>query len=80
MPSTREHVPYLVSYRALAGLNQTQLAKLSGVSKNTIGTLEKGDRRGNRLVLVRLARALGVTVADLMSRDPEKSPVGSEQS
>jgi transcriptional regulator with XRE-family HTH domain len=50
--------------REQAGLSQSQLASLSKVSQPTIHALEKGEQLSSRK-LPQIARALGVTPADL---------------
>jgi transcriptional regulator with XRE-family HTH domain len=53
--------------RARAGLTQDALAKQAKVSRVYVIKLESGDRHSPSLtVLGRLARALGVTPADLL--------------
>jgi len=53
--------------RAKAGLTQDTLAKRAKVSRVYVIKLEAGDRQSPSLaVLGRLARALGVTPADLL--------------
>lgn len=52
--------------RIEAGLSQTRLAYLSGVSKQQISALECGTNGASPDALIRLAVALRCTVADLM--------------
>ena len=56
-------------YRAEAGLSQAALAKKASLSKAYVSELEAGmGRRPSGDVLLRIADALGVTIADLMGR------------
>ncbi|MCB9673942.1 MAG: helix-turn-helix domain-containing protein [Alphaproteobacteria bacterium] len=53
--------------RDLRGWTQSQLAEHSGVPRPTIATLESGSANPTMGVLVRIARALGVTIDELVS-------------
>lgn len=46
-----------------------QLAKKAGVSYATVCDLRKGNRKPRRITVLRIARALGVTEAELMKGD-----------
>ena len=52
--------------RQKAGLTQNELAKLAGVGRGTVHRLETLERGGYPRTLRRLARALGVTPAQLV--------------
>lgn len=54
----------LKKLRRKAGLSQYALAKLSGFSRQTISSLEKGGREPSWETVRRLARTLGVKVQD----------------
>jgi len=56
--------------REQAGYSQQELADESGVSQHTISELEQGRRRPQGRTLRKLAKVLGVEVADLR-KDPE---------
>ena len=51
--------------RELAGLSQQELANKTGVSQHTISQIELGQRKPQGRTLRKLAKALGVEVADL---------------
>ena len=51
--------------RKQKGLSQLDLSFESGVNKNYISDLERGDRNPTLLVLERIANSLGVTLEDL---------------
>lgn len=54
-------------HRVVRHLTQDDLAKLVGVSRQTIVALEKGDYTPSTLLALRLARVFGVAVEDLFS-------------
>jgi transcriptional regulator with XRE-family HTH domain len=54
------------SYRRALGLSQVALENKSGVPSNTIARLERGEHTASIPVLKKLARALGVTINDLL--------------
>ena len=56
----------LKQLRATNDLNQTNLAKKVGVTQAYIAMLEKGQQNPTLDVLQRLAKALKVTVAELV--------------
>ena len=62
----RRKMEQLTRLRRLNGLSQRALAKESGVSPATIYELENDRRNPNPSTLRKLARALGVEVADLL--------------
>jgi transcriptional regulator with XRE-family HTH domain len=54
-------------YRRKAGLSQEKLAALAGLDRTYVGGIERGERNVAVINIVRLARALGVRPAVLMS-------------
>lgn len=60
----------LVELRKAAGLSAYALAKAAGVSKQAVAKLEKGESAPSLETAARLARALGVSVADFVEPDP----------
>ncbi len=50
--------------RTMRGMNQVDLAEASGVSQNTISEIETGRRKARPATLGKLAKALGVDIAD----------------
>jgi transcriptional regulator with XRE-family HTH domain len=71
----------LTRLRTARGLTQDDLRHASGVSVDTISRLERGTRRAARGgTLTALARALGVSTADLLGmRPPERDGQGADQ-
>lgn len=64
-------------YRAEKKVSQAELARTAGVSPAYLSELESGaGRRPSGRVLLGLAQALGVTIADLLGRDVR--PASSE--
>ncbi len=62
----------LKTFRKAAGLTQTELAERVGTSKNQISNYETGFRSlsgASGEVLLKLARALGVTIEQLIEGD-----------
>lgn len=58
----------LIIARANAGLTLEELAKRSGVGKKTISRLEKGEPLQQAALLGKLAKSLGKTVEDFLTR------------
>jgi transcriptional regulator with XRE-family HTH domain len=52
--------------RVQKALSQERLAELTGLSTNFVGEMERGLKAPGLAVIVRLARALGVSVQDLL--------------
>ena len=53
--------------RTERGLSQERLAEAAGVTLNYVGNLERGEQGPSLHVLIKLARALDVDVATLLS-------------
>lgn len=56
----------LTKYRTQQGLSKLQLSLLSGVSRNTIAYIEKGQDNVSIRILEKLAKSLNVTTQDLI--------------
>ncbi len=63
-------------FRERAGLSQEALAHISGLHRTYIGSVERGERNVSLLNIYVLARALGLSAADLIGKAEllEKSP------
>jgi transcriptional regulator with XRE-family HTH domain len=55
--------------REAAGLNQRELARRTGLTPEYLNAVERGGRRPGVVTLVRIARALDVTIDDLIVVD-----------
>jgi transcriptional regulator with XRE-family HTH domain len=64
-------VPHLRRLREARYLSQAELARRSGIGRDTINRLEKGDREAEPPTIERLAAALGVGMADLIGSSGE---------
>ncbi len=66
--------------RTMRGMNQVDLAKVSGVAQNTISEIELGKREARPGTLKKIADALNVEISDLFGADipkvetPEQPP------
>jgi transcriptional regulator with XRE-family HTH domain len=52
--------------RVVRGLSQEQLGAASGVSRVTVGSIERGDHPASVLAYRKLARAFGVPLSELL--------------
>lgn len=55
----------LKEYRSRLGINQTELGKLAGVSRQTISLIERGDYSPSVTLALKLARICQTKVEDL---------------
>jgi transcriptional regulator with XRE-family HTH domain len=62
--------------RTLAGLSQAALARNSGVSQGHISGIESGDKQASPEMLTKIANALGVPIAALIT-DPTPEQVAA---
>ena len=61
----------LKSARAAKDLSQDDLAKLCGVSRQTISAIEKGDYNPTIRLCIAICKALGVTLDDIFWEEDE---------
>lgn len=52
-------------YRAELGLNQAEMGKKVGVSRQTISLIERGDYSPSVSLALKIAKVCGVTVEDI---------------
>ncbi len=56
---------YLKKYRSELGINQTELGRLAGVSRQTISLIERGDYSPSVTLALKIAKICKVTVEDI---------------
>ncbi|MBD3109860.1 helix-turn-helix transcriptional regulator [Bacillus sp. AGMB 02131] len=61
----------LKELRARDGYNQTELAKLAGVSRQTISLIERGEYMPSILIAVKIARIFNKKVEDVFIIEEE---------
>ena len=69
-----EKVPLLnklKEYRSDLGINQTEMGKLAGVSRQTISLIERGDYSPSVTLALKLAKICRVTVEDIEEEDED---------
>jgi len=59
-------------YRAELGVNQFEMGRLVGVSRQTISQIERGDYSPSVTLALKIAKACGVKVEDIFSYDEEE--------
>ena len=64
---------YLKEYRSRLGLNQTELGRLAGVSRQTISLIERGDYSPSVTLALKIAKICQVTVEDIFEYEEEES-------
>lgn len=57
------------AFRKLKGLTQLDLAKLIGVSVAVLGSVERGTRKPDLILLEKVSKALNVSVDELINRN-----------
>ena len=67
---------HLKEYRAKLGVNQQEMGRLVGVSRQTISQIERGDYSPSVTLALKLAQICGVLVEDIFSY---KEVVGDEK-
>ncbi len=60
-------VNHLKEQRARLGINQAQMGKLAGVSRQTISLIERGDYSPSVILALKLAQVCQVQVEDIFS-------------
>lgn len=64
----------LKDHRAKLGVNQQEMGKLAGVSRQTISQIERGDYSPSVTLALKLAKLCEVTVEDIFEYEEETSP------
>lgn len=55
----------LKEYRAKNGINQSEMGRLVGVSRQTISQIERGDYSPSVVLAIKIARYFNVSVEDI---------------
>jgi len=63
----------LKEYRARLGVNQQELGRLAGVSRQTISLIERGDYSPSVTLALKLAHICQATVEDLFILEEDES-------
>ncbi len=64
---------HLKEYREQLGVNQTDLGRLAGVSRQTISLIERGDYSPSVTLALKLAKICQVRVEDIFSYEAEEN-------
>ena len=59
-------------YRAKIGMNQTELGKLCGVSRQTISLIERGDYSPSVALALKIAKVCETTVEEIFSYEEDE--------
>lgn len=63
----------LKEYRAALDINQAEMGKRAGVSRQTISLIERGDYSPSVSLALKLAALCGVSVEDLFQYEEEET-------
>ena len=66
----------LKEYRSSKGINQTELGKLAGVSRQTISLIERGDCLPSVTLALKIARIFQVSVEDIFMYEEDEDETG----
>ena len=66
----------LKEYRSSKGINQTELGKLAGVSRQTISLIERGDYSPSVTLALKIARIFHVSVEDIFMYEEDEDETG----
>lgn len=69
----------LNEYRSRLGVNQTEMGKLAGVSRQTISQIERGDYSPSVTLALKLAKICEVNVEDIFIYEEEINDEGKEK-
>lgn len=61
----------LKEYRAKIGVNQQEMGKLVGVSRQTISQIERGDYSPSVTLVLKIAKVFSVHVEDIFSYEED---------
>ena len=63
----------LKEYRARQGVNQQEMGRLAGVSRQTISQIERGDYSTSVTLALKLAKLCQVSVEDIFSYEEDEN-------
>ncbi len=63
----------LKEHRARLGVNQQEMGRLAGVSRQTISQIERGDYSPSVTLALKLAKLCGVTVEDIFTYQEDEN-------
>ena len=63
----------LKEYRARQGVNQQEMGRLAGVSRQTISQIERGDYSPSVMLALKLAKLCQVSVEDIFSYEEDEN-------
>lgn len=66
----------LKEYRSSKGINQTELGKMAGVSRQTISLIERGDYSPSVTLALKIARIFQVSVEDIFMYEENEDETG----
>ena len=69
----------LTESRSRLGVNQTEMGKLAGVSRQTISQIERGDYSPSVTLALKLAKICEVNVEDIFIYEEEINDEGKEK-
>ena len=69
----------LKEYKSRLGVNQTEMGKLAGVSRQTISQIERGDYSPSVTLALKLAKICEVNVEDIFIYEEEINDEGKEK-
>lgn len=69
----------LKEYRSRLGVNQTEMGKLAGVSRQTISQIERGDYSPSVTLALKIAKICEVGVEDIFIYEEEINDEGKEK-
>ena len=66
----------LKEYRSSKGINQTELGKLAGLSRQTISLIERGDYSPSVTLALKIGRIFQVSVEDIFMYEEDEDETG----
>ena len=69
----------LKEYRAIIGVNQTQMGEMAGVSRQTISQIERGDYSPSVTLALKIAKICNARVEDIFSYEEDEDDDDKEK-